>query len=159
MQTPYQTPGATQVPQQYAVPAKLTFMQTLFSFKGRIPRGTWWLFYVLTVIVFIVLISGLSATVFASAVSSVQEVQDAGGSQAEMEAAAGASTGAGIGAILMLLLLVPFYWIFFALNAKRCHNSDKSGWFQLIPFYNLILCGFIAGTPGPNRFGNNPLGQ
>jgi uncharacterized membrane protein YhaH (DUF805 family) len=32
------------------------------------------------------------------------------------------------------------------------HDCDKSGWFALIPVYNIIVF-FTAGTPGPNRFG------
>jgi hypothetical protein len=30
---------------------------------------------------------------------------------------------------------------------------DKSGWFQLIPIYNIILA-VTAGTSGSNRFGD-----
>ena len=35
---------------------------------------------------------------------------------------------------------------------KRMHDVDKSGWFLLIPVYNLILL-LTPGTEGPNRFG------
>ena len=45
----------------------------------------------------------------------------------------------------------------------RLHDQDKSAWWiliGLIPFVGslivLIMCGFIAGTPGPNRFGDVP---
>ena len=34
---------------------------------------------------------------------------------------------------------------------RRMHDVDKSGWFLLIPFYNLVLA-VTEGTPGPNRF-------
>jgi uncharacterized membrane protein YhaH (DUF805 family) len=35
------------------------------------------------------------------------------------------------------------------------HDVNKSGWFILIPIYNLILyC--TAGTEGPNKYGSDP---
>ena len=44
-----------------------------------------------------------------------------------------------------------------AAAARRMHDNDKSGWFQLIPFYSLYLA-IIKGTDGPNSFGEDPLG-
>lgn len=38
---------------------------------------------------------------------------------------------------------------------KRMHDVDKSGWFLIIPIYNLFLT-FIDGTVGNNRYGENP---
>jgi uncharacterized membrane protein YhaH (DUF805 family) len=35
------------------------------------------------------------------------------------------------------------------------HDVDKSGWFILIPIYNLILC-CTDGTEGPNQYGSDP---
>ena len=35
------------------------------------------------------------------------------------------------------------------------HDVDKSGWFILIPFYNLFSA-CTAGTCGENRFGADP---
>ena len=47
---------------------------------------------------------------------------------------------------------------------KRWHDRDKSGWWSLIAFipligflWVLIECGFLAGTSGSNRFGEDPL--
>jgi uncharacterized membrane protein YhaH (DUF805 family) len=52
----------------------------------------------------------------------------------------------------------------FAGLAKRCHDRDRSGWFQLISLipligsiWLLVEVGFLRGTPGPNRFGPDPL--
>lgn len=57
-------------------------------------------------------------------------------------------------------------WPAWAGVAKRLHDRDRSGWFQLISLIPLIGWGwllvetwFIKGTPGPNRFGADPLGQ
>ncbi len=60
-------------------------------------------------------------------------------------------------AMLFLLLLIPGYWFAFAQGAKRCHDRDNSGWFQLIPFYGLWLL-FADGFAGINKYGPNPKG-
>jgi uncharacterized membrane protein YhaH (DUF805 family) len=52
-----------------------------------------------------------------------------------------------------------------AIAARRLHDTDRSGWWQLLVFIPLI--GIIVlivwyasrGTSGPNRFGPNPLGE
>ena len=51
-----------------------------------------------------------------------------------------------------LALLVPYIAVF----ARRMHDVDKSGWFMLIPFYNLYLA-VQKGTSGSNRFGEDTL--
>ena len=57
-----------------------------------------------------------------------------------------------IGSIYSLALLVPSI----AVAARRMHDVGKSGWFMLIPLYNLyLLC--LKGEEGSNRFGSNPL--
>ncbi|MGL5085210.1 MAG: DUF805 domain-containing protein [Clostridium sp.] len=42
-----------------------------------------------------------------------------------------------------------------ALLARRAHDVNLSGWFMLIPIYNLILC-CTPGTVGDNKYGANP---
>jgi len=49
------------------------------------------------------------------------------------------------------LFLIPFIWFLWAQGAKRCHDIDRSGWYQIIPFYFFVLA-FTKGTPGLNRF-------
>jgi len=58
---------------------------------------------------------------------------------------------------IYLLLLIPSFWFIFAQGAKRCHDRDASGWFQIIPFYNLWMF-FAPGTKGINSYGDNPTG-
>jgi uncharacterized membrane protein YhaH (DUF805 family) len=57
-------------------------------------------------------------------------------------------------------------WPTTALAARRCHDRNRSGWFQLVwlipwvgPLWLLIELGFLRGTVGPNRFGPDPLPQ
>ena len=40
-------------------------------------------------------------------------------------------------------------------GVKRMHDVDKSGWYLLIPFYNLVLS-LTDGTIGQNRYGEDP---
>ena len=56
-------------------------------------------------------------------------------------------------------------WTHLAVFVKRWHDRDKSGWWvliNLIPvigwFWTLIECGFLDGTPGPNKYGPSPKG-
>jgi uncharacterized membrane protein YhaH (DUF805 family) len=59
-----------------------------------------------------------------------------------------------------LLLIVA--WPMIVVSIKRWHDRDKSGWWLLIALvpivgiWNLVECGFLPGTPGMNRFGQNP---
>ena len=41
-------------------------------------------------------------------------------------------------------------------TVRRMHDVNKSGWFLLIPIYNIILA-CKKGTVGENRFGTAPL--
>lgn len=42
-----------------------------------------------------------------------------------------------------------------AVAIRRMHDVNKSGWFILIPIYNLILA-CTPGTAGPNQYGSDP---
>ena len=42
-----------------------------------------------------------------------------------------------------------------AVAVRRMHDLSKSGWYCLIPFYNLILA-CTEGTTGINKFGADP---
>jgi len=46
-------------------------------------------------------------------------------------------------------------WFLFAQGAKRCHDMNNSGWYQLVPFYILWML-FYQGTAGPNNYGPDP---
>jgi uncharacterized membrane protein YhaH (DUF805 family) len=60
--------------------------------------------------------------------------------------------------ILLLGVIIPSI----AVQVRRFHDQDKSGWFvllSLIPFIGAIIVlvfMFLEGTKGPNRFGPDP---
>jgi uncharacterized membrane protein YhaH (DUF805 family) len=77
---------------------------------------------------------------------------------------------AGLGAISKQLpesaklfvgaLALPLVLILWIVQVRRCHDQDMSGWWVLFNFVPcvgavgmLVVCGFLPGTPGPNRFG------
>jgi len=45
-----------------------------------------------------------------------------------------------------------------AVGVRRMHDVNKSGWFLLIPIYNLILA-VTEGTRGQNEYGEDPYGN
>jgi len=53
------------------------------------------------------------------------------------------------------ILYIPVLWFLWAQAAKRCHDLDKSGWWQIIPFYGLWLL-FENGVAWTNEYGENP---
>lgn len=63
----------------------------------------------------------------------------------------GALNIAWLAAVYYIALLVPFI----AVGVRRMHDVGKSGWFLLIPLYNLILA-VTEGNVGANEYGNDP---
>lgn len=45
-----------------------------------------------------------------------------------------------------------------AVGVRRMHDTGKSGWYVLVPVYNLILAG-TAGMPGDNEYGRDPKAE
>ena len=72
---------------------------------------------------------------------------------------------------IMLLVWVPFIgWLYalavllptLAVMVRRLHDRGQSGWWAIawfLPFANWLLLIYLAfpGTPGPNRYGPDPL--
>lgn len=53
---------------------------------------------------------------------------------------------------IFILLLIPSIWFILAQGSKRCHDLGNSGWFQLIPFYSLLMM-FKEGEKRHNNYG------
>ncbi len=110
----------------------------LTSFEGRINRQPFWMATLVLVVITII------ATVVITALF-------------------GDSTTARL---LRFLVSLALLYPSLAVAAKRWHDRDKSGWWNLIvliplvgPLWYVIECGFLRGTDGPNRFGPDPLGS
>jgi uncharacterized membrane protein YhaH (DUF805 family) len=121
----------------------MDYKTLLLSAKGRVNRKAYWL-SVIGIMVVVSVVWGIAGALMAATAS-----EDGGMSAIGMVMIAA-------GSVVSLVSL----WSFIALAFKRCHDRDMSGWMMLIPFYNIwvsIQMYFMAGTPGPNRFGPDPL--
>jgi uncharacterized membrane protein YhaH (DUF805 family) len=114
-----------------------TCFRKYVDFTGRARRSEFWFFYLFYTLVVIVLLI-IDITIF------------------------GVESG-----------MLPFRWlaslVFFlpwlAVAVRRLHDRDRSGWMLLIYLIPLvgpvlvIIWWCMRGTPGPNRFGPDPLGS
>jgi len=113
----------------------IDWQHLLFQFDGRINRAKYWLGWV-----GIAVVAGIAGAIAAIADSSLVWT-------------------------LFGILVLALIWPSVAIEIKRWHDRDKSGWWWLIRFipiiggwWVLIECGFLEGTKGPNQFGRDPLG-
>jgi uncharacterized membrane protein YhaH (DUF805 family) len=115
------------------------------DFEGRSRRKEYWMFQLGIVIAMIALVA-LVAIV--------------GGGLDGM--AEGGGLFAGIGAVIFGLFILAILLPSLAVQVRRFHDQDKSGWFVLmnfIPYVGgliVLVFMFLEGTPGPNRFGPDP---
>ena len=116
---------------------KLTMKEIYFSFEGRVPRKVFWLYGVLGLIGF----SFIGLLIIGAVASVVGEWFS----------------------ILAFPAYIVLIWASLAVNVKRWHDRDKSGWWVLIglvpligAIWQLVECGFLEGTHGDNRFGPEP---
>lgn len=114
----------------------MSLPQILFGFRGRIPRKTYWLYGVLGLL----LVSVMATLLFG--IAGVEE------RRAE---------------VLANLLIA---WPAAAINAKRWHDRNQSAWWLLINLvpvvgvvWSLVVNGFVRGTVGANRFGEDLTGR
>jgi uncharacterized membrane protein YhaH (DUF805 family) len=76
----------------------------------------------------------------------------------------GLSGSVGPYGFLSILLILALFLPSLSVSVRRLHDQDKSGWFLLIALIPIIgsvvilvfMC--LPGTPGPNRFGPDPMG-
>jgi len=115
----------------------------LFSFDGRVGRAPYWL--VLLAVLFMDLVAFGAVGGF--------ELFDGDTIAVERK-----------GRFWALLVILPSLWVGLVVTVKRWHDRNKSGrWVlvNLVPvvgwLWTLVECGFLRGTTGPNRFGQDPL--
>ena len=116
-----------------ADPERLSFAQLYLGVRGRIPRRTYWLHGVLSLLLLGVVVNGLLV------IARVDE--DTSGK----------------------LVNLAFLWPLIAVSAKRQHDFNFSAWWALIHFVPavgsillIVVDGIMPGTPGANRFGPDP---
>ena len=106
----------------------------LFSFKGRATRLEYWMYNV--------------ALIYATVIAGIIFI----------------ALGEEVGGIVFVVFYLFFIWSLIAIQVKRWQDRDKSGWWILInlvpiigSIWALIENGFLRGTEGMNRFGEDPL--
>ncbi|MDE2042188.1 MAG: DUF805 domain-containing protein [Alphaproteobacteria bacterium] len=122
------------------------------DFQGRSRRKEYWMFILLQIILFIVV--GIIAALLGgfSNVSAPNPTNP-------FSMLSGVTMG--LFGILMLALIIPSI----AVQVRRFHDQNRSGWFVLLGFVpyigGLVVLIFmlLEGTKGPNRFGEDPKGQ
>ena len=128
-------------------------IKLLFSARGRIGRAAYWKGSLVVL--------GLTALMALVAVGYGRIVPHG-------TAADGGDPVAGAAALPSLLLSAATFafdlYTGCCLSIKRCHDRDRTGWWgliQLIPIvgqvWYVVETSFLRGTPGPNRFGPDPL--
>jgi len=98
-------------------------------FDGRARRKEYWMFVLLNMIFSYILgfIDGFTGMM-------------------DMESGYGLLSG-----IYTVAVFLPYI----AVTVRRMHDVGKSGWFCLIPIYNLILA-LTPGDEGENEYGSDP---
>jgi uncharacterized membrane protein YhaH (DUF805 family) len=107
----------------------------LFSFNGRIGRGPFWAVQGTWIVIYVILLL--------------------------ITQASAGSTGSPslIVSLILLLFVLASIWPLLAVQIKRWHDRNKSGWWCLIGFvpiigglWALIECGCLPGVDEGNRF-------
>jgi uncharacterized membrane protein YhaH (DUF805 family) len=103
-------------------------MKQYADFKGRARRKEFWMFFLFLIIILYGFM-GLAAALKMPALAMV-------------------------GMVGYLVCFIPYL----AVAVRRMHDCGKSGWFILIPIYNLVLfC--TEGNKGPNEYGEDPKAE
>jgi uncharacterized membrane protein YhaH (DUF805 family) len=143
----------------------MSMTQLLFSFQGRLNRKPYWMTVIATMVIIIVLL------LFALILIREHRFEFA-----------------RLTLALLVILYIPLIWIGLAIGAKRLHDRDKSAWWLLVFYaapgilstagnrledvgfiilhvisfaisvWAFVELGCLRGTPGPNRYGPDPLG-
>lgn len=113
-----------------------TGLTKYFDFTGRASRSEYWWFYLFILISFVL------------------------GSIADKVLLGNSDTEGLIDLAVSLFFVIPSI----SIAARRFHDRNMSGWWQLISATIVLLPVFwvllaLRGTPGANRFGPDPLSE
>ncbi len=114
---------------------------SLWSFEGRIGRGSFWAIWLS------LMVSGFGVGLIVGAIG-----------------AAGGESAAPVVILLYVVWVVFGCWLGLAMQVKRWHDMDHSGLMVLWNFTFIaipvlfIMMGCVRGTDGPNQYGRDPLG-
>ena len=117
-----------------------------YWFDGRIPRFTYWVCSIglnlAGLVVFAVLGAGFGALLV------------------------GETTAFGAAIFIFFLGFAAIFYFNLVVLIKRWHDRDKQAWYVLIlfipligPIWTFVELGFLAGTDGENRYGDDPRRQ
>jgi uncharacterized membrane protein YhaH (DUF805 family) len=127
--------------------------ELLFTARGRVNRAAFWKGVIIMIAA--TLVAGLAMYGYGSLIPH----ETASDGALHVEGVAALPFVLGIFVTLGFDIAVGI-----CLAIKRFHDRDKSGWWILIQFvpivgalWYVIELGFLAGTPGPNGFGPDPL--
>ncbi|RYJ38089.1 MULTISPECIES: DUF805 domain-containing protein [Flavobacterium] len=111
---------------------KKVVFENYANFSGRARRQEYWMFTLVNAIIYIALgvIDGVAGLTFGPGKTGILSL------------------------VYNLLVLIPSL----AVAVRRMHDVAKSGWYILIPIYNLILA-CTEGEKGPNQYGADPKNQ
>ncbi len=152
--------------------------QTLFGFRGRIPRRTWWIW---TLVLSVVMMGAFAAVLIHVGKDNFENIvafdlvepqlaacfsrfrpSSAGSASHSAPSACTIATFSGFWVVIPALITIAIIVL---------QNTGHGGTFEhpSIPVHVLTLasmgfnlwllvqCGFLKGTQGPNRFGPDPL--
>jgi uncharacterized membrane protein YhaH (DUF805 family) len=116
-------------------PPRYDYLWLLLSFDGRIPRSTFWLAFISS-----------GGVLYATILAALLVLPRQGG------------------IVLCGMVLLPLLaWTSLALQVKRWHDRNKSGWWilvNIIPWignlWSFIELGCLRGTYGDNNYGPDP---
>jgi len=111
---------------------KKVVFENYFNFSGRARRKEWFLFVFLHLIM----------TFIFYKVNTI------------IEFAYGIEMTYNLVILYSLLVFIPLI----AVTVRRLHDVDKSGWYILVPFYNLVLV-WSKGEEGLNNYGEDPIDE
>jgi len=133
------------LPQPEIVPSKPKTILDIFLFEGRASRQEfWWTLLAINFIYFSWLLGMLLIywmIIREYPVRGLRGLEDLGSP-----------------------LFIGSIWVAVAVQIRRWHDLEKSALWALVAFvppatfYAIYQLGFVAGKPGPNKYGNDPFG-